>query len=419
VNATPIRPVFTAGAAALIIALSSATHGAAAATLTFGEAIRLALDHQPVLEAQEAAIRAAREDAVAEGELPDPKLAVGLKDLPIEDHPAFTLDRDDFTMLAAELSQEFPRVEKRRLRGERGRLEAEAGEYELSAMQREIRRDAGLSWLDLHYFERALEPTRALAREYRTQRAATEIAVRTDRASQAELLGAAVEAALLEDRIRALQQARDRTRADLSRWIGAEAAEQPVALMLPKLDPAPPLEEILAAIREHPHLDGLERRVALARTEVALAREAYKPDWRLNLTYGHRQAFADFIGVQAEIDLPWFTARRQDRRLAARLAEQTEAEARREDILRRHFAEARAYYADWRAALERLAEFDRAVVPVAGERVDAARAAYAAGRGGFSEVLAARRALLDAELLRLEQEVAVARALVQLQFFTD
>ena len=58
-----------------------ATNAAETAPLTLADAERLALTRQPVLEAQGASVRAARERAVAMRQLPDPMLLAGVQNL--------------------------------------------------------------------------------------------------------------------------------------------------------------------------------------------------------------------------------------------------------------------------------------------------------------------------------------------------
>src|SRR5258706_14581648 len=76
--------------------------------LTLPEATRLALDEQPALVAESATIRALRQEAVAEGQLPDPKLVGGIMQMPVTSDAAFSLREDDFTALSVGLPQEFP-----------------------------------------------------------------------------------------------------------------------------------------------------------------------------------------------------------------------------------------------------------------------------------------------------------------------
>src|SRR2546426_894688 len=71
-------------ASILWFASTPARSGEPGVALELPEAQALALTRQPLLEAQAAAVQSARESAVAAAQLPDPKLAVGVTDLPID-----------------------------------------------------------------------------------------------------------------------------------------------------------------------------------------------------------------------------------------------------------------------------------------------------------------------------------------------
>jgi outer membrane protein, heavy metal efflux system len=391
---------------------------ASASTLTLDEAQDLAISRQPLLLSQQAAIQAAEQSAVAASQLPDPKLRAGLQDYPITGRDAFSFTRDNFTMLTLGVMQEFPRQEKRRLRGEREQLESQREAQELDVLRRTFRRDAALAWLDVYHSERAIEIVRELERESALQIESLNIAYRAGRKNQADVLGEKVTLELFKEREAEFAKQADRNRAGLSRWIGANAW-RPISAEPPALPP-PALEPLLAGLTAHPHLNTLEKQVQLAQSEAALARQSYKPDWSLELMYGLRPEFSDFVGVQVGIDLPVFPKNRQDRELAAKLALLEKARLQGEDLLRVMQAEVRRYHADWRSAEDRLSRlFDQAILPQATARTEAALAAYQAGRADLASVLEARRAELELKLQRLALMVDKARAEIQLRYFTE
>lgn len=69
---------FLAGLAASVLALPSL-----AAALTLDEILQLADNNAPSLTAQDAKIQAASSAAIPAGELPDPKLLLGVQNYPI------------------------------------------------------------------------------------------------------------------------------------------------------------------------------------------------------------------------------------------------------------------------------------------------------------------------------------------------
>ena len=83
-----------AGLAASVLALPSL-----AGALTLDEALRLAENNAPSLTAQDAKIQAATSAAIPAGELPDPKLLLGLQNYPIGGADRWSIDQDFMTCL--------------------------------------------------------------------------------------------------------------------------------------------------------------------------------------------------------------------------------------------------------------------------------------------------------------------------------
>lgn len=393
----------------------SAHAGNAGIALELPEAEALAVVQQPLLEAQAAAVQSARANAIAAAQLPDPKLTVGVSDWPINGPDRYSLRRDDFTMLTAGVMQDFPRAEKRRLRGERGQREAEMSEQELAASRLAVRRDAALAWLDVWQAERAAEVAQAADREADLQAQAAEIAYRTGRATQAEVLAARVDLQLLRDEVADLQQQAAQARDALSRWIG-ENAYRPLSSELPAWGAPPDVDALLARLRAHPLVNAAAKQTEMAQAEVRLARVAYQPDWSVELEYANRLEFSDFIGLKFSVDLPVFTANRQDRGLAAQLQEQGRAEQLQEDVWRQQAAQARQALASWQRLQERLARYDQDILPQSAQRIEAARLAWQSGQGLLAAVLDARRVDLDNRMKRLALEKDAAMHRLNLQF---
>ena len=384
--------------------------------LSLDEASGLSLVDQPILTGREAVINADEREAIAAAQLPDPKLSSGLKELPIDTGEAFSVRRDNFTEFTVGLSQEFPRADKRRLRGERKRLEADTERAALHNDRRALRRDASLAWLDVYEAEQGLTLSRQLTSEAALQVQSLEKDYGNGKASQADWEAAKVDADLVADKEHDWLHRSLRLRAELARWIG-EAAQRPLAneLSLPAVPGT--LPELLAAADHHPVIDVLDKQIETSATDIDLARQAYKPDFSVEGYVAYRPGFSDFVGIQVTIDLPFFTKNRQDSGLAAAFQRSHASADRKEDLLRQLHAQVSQEYLDWRHFRERVDQFDTAIIPNATRRIEDARSAYGAGRGNFDAVLLARRGLLDIQLQRLALAVEAARAQVRLQYF--
>ncbi len=411
-GASAVRLAYLAGV--FLLSLPASGSDIKLRPLGLVETAELAVQRQPQLQAQQAALTALSEAAPAAGQLPDPKLRVGLLSVPVD---SFSLTRDGMTQASVGVSQVIPGGNKRSLASARLQREAAQGSQVLAATARRLARDAQLAWIEVYGAGAARDLVGQLAAEYRRQLEWSEVAYKAGTLTQEETLALRGTLETTLDRDTELARQHARAQAALTRWVGADA-RRPLAA-LPDAPAPAPLAGLLEHLPRHPELAALDESVAVARSDVALAREAYKPDWSVDLSYGLRGDHqADLVSVVVGVDLPVFTGKRQDKRLAARLAEQEQAEQLRLDRDRSLRAELEAAYADWRSAHDRVVRYQQAILPLARRRVDSALAAYGSDRASYARVLDARRAEIEARLQWLAQQVAQARAQAQLDYFS-
>lgn len=400
---------------ALLVAMLLAATVFAAATppLSLEEASRLALERQPQLDAQSAAIAALREEAVAARQLPDPKLIVGVEGLPTD---SFSLTRQEMTQTVLGLSQMIPGGDKRALAGRRIEQQAGREEWRLQADRRRLAREAGLAWLEAYVPTAALDLARRIVDEYDHQAEWSRVAYQTGLLAQDETLALRAMQESARNRVAELAGQRRRGQAALARWIGP-AAQRPLAPLAGRVVPLP-LDALTAKLDDHPELRAAKAGLETGRTDLEMARQASRPDWSVDVAYGIRgQDRPDTLKVMVGVDLPLFPENRQDRRLAARRAEVAQMEAMLEDQRRMLAADLAMAHADWWSADERLGRLEKDILPLAGRRVESALAAYTSGRGGYDRVLEARRAELEARLEQLDLEMARTRAAVMLRYY--
>ena len=400
----------------LTLAAVLAAAPAQAQPLSLQEALRTAETQSPRLSAQRFAADAAAAQVGRAAELPDPKLRLGLENLPVTGEDRLRYDRDFMTMRSVGLMQEFPNADKRAARDVRAtrmhELEGANVQAQRSALQREI----ATAWLDVHYAERVREALERRVRQFRLQADAVSAAISRGRQNAADsfMLRQALEGAS----VRVIEQERqvERSRLALSVLIGAAARRE--------LAPAPDTgqllhaqERLLERLERHPALRTVEEREALARAEVELARSARKSDWALELGYAQRRpSFDNMITVMATFELPWQTGRRQDRDVASRLAELEQVRAQREDEKRVREAELRGWLADFESASRRIERFERALLPLARERAAAAAAAFRGARGELAPVLEAEGAVTEAEIELIQALAERGRAWANLGY---
>jgi len=399
-----------------VAALASMGAACGAEPLSLAEALRAGQAQAPRLAAQRFAIAAADQQVGRAGELPDPKLRLGLENLPLEGPGKFRYDYDSMTQRTIGIAQEFPNSAKRMARDDRAARQRDFEQANLAVQRASVQREIATAWFDLHYAEQVRQKLVKLAGQYRLQSDAAVPGVARGRQSAAD--GYALRTAFEQANDRILEQERavQKARIALAAWIGSDAA-RPLAVPPDVGRFAHPPEHLVAGIEEHPVQRVLFERESLARAEVELAKSTRERDWSLEVGYAQRGPnFDNMISVVVAIDLPIAKERRQERDIASKLAEVAQAQAQREDARRMHEVEVRGLLADWTTAGKRIERYDAVLLPLARERAQAALAAYQGGRGELAAVLEADRALVETELARVQSESDRARAWAALNY---
>lgn len=404
---------------ALLLCLPSVVVPVQAAVLSFSEAQQLALTQSRKLQASDAAITAAREMAVAAGQRPDPVLRFGIDNVPVNTDDRYSLTKDFMTMRRIGVMQEFTRSDKRKLRQQRQEREAELGGAEKTVEQSDILRASGKAWLESYYLAQMQALVGQQLQQTQQQLVATEAAYRGGRNRQDDVLAAHSEVLLLEDQLSEMQRRQRIANAALARWVGAEQAAR---TLTPEGTPdinhlhfdAHNLESHLD---RHPDLMSLARRVDIAETDVKLAEANKQVDWQVELSYAQRGSnFSDMASIGVSAPLQWDQGRRQNRELAARMAQVEQAKALRDDLYRAHVAELRTMVDSWETDRQRLVRYQTQLVPLAEQRTLTSLASYRGGKATLTEALMARRNALAMKLQALQLTLQTASEWVELNF---
>ncbi|MEW6371196.1 MAG: TolC family protein [Pseudomonadota bacterium] len=402
--------------AVLATALTLAAPALAADALSLAEAQRLAIERSRQITAQDAAVTASREMAVAAGRLPDPVLKIGVDNLPVSGPDRGSFTADFMTMRRIGVMQEITRSDKRSFRAERYQREADKGLAEKDKTIANVERAAAIAWLDRYYAEAMASVIASQREEAQREREAADAAYRAGRASQADVLSARAAVAQFDDRMDDAARRVRSAKISLARWVG-DIADQPLsgqpAIDTIRLDPA----SLDTQLAHHPEIAVLNKQVDVAATEAKLAEANKKSDWTVEVGYAQRgPGYSDMISFGVSVPLQWDQKNRQDRELAAKLVTAEQARAERDEMLRAHTAQTRVMLTEWQTNRERLARYSRELIPLAQERSVATLAAYRGGKAMLAEVLAARRSELDVRLSGLQLEADTARLWAELNF---
>ncbi len=381
--------------------------------LDLAAAERLALEQDAGLSVTRAEARALREQAVADGQLPDPALSLGLMNLPVD-----SLDRreEGMTQLTVGIRQSFPPGATRQHQAARTGHQATAADAGTAVRRLEVLRETRLAWLELAYQQAALELLRITHSRFNDILDVTHSRYRTGGDQMQDVLGVELEQALLDDRIAAARGAAAAALAGLRRWTGPLEG-QPRLPAHPQLATPPGLEPLRVRLAGHPLIAAANARVAAGQAGVEVARQQYKPGWMLDVSYGERSGMgrSDMFSAMVTLDLPLFTGQRQDRRVAASVAETDALHHARDELHRELLLALEADHARWQELRAREQGYEDRILPAARNNADSALEAYRNGVTDFTTLIRAQltelESRLQAQRTRTERLQAQARLL--------
>ena len=394
-----------AGLAASVLAFPSL-----AGALTLDEALRLAENNAPSLAAQDAKIQAASNAAIPAGELPDPKLLLGVQNYPVGGPDRWSIDQDFMTMQMVGVRQEMPNGDKRKARIEVADAAIDRAAAERRVERLKVRQSTALAWISSYSVERKDALFQDFYKENRLLSDTVRAQIAGGRAQPADAVTPKQEAIQLAEQQDDLVLQRAQARAALKRWIGPAANDKPVGSL-----PEWPVDtsNYSHKLQHHPELAAFAPMAREAQAKVNEAVSEKQSDWSWEVDYQHRgREFGDMVSVQFSWDLPLFPDSRQNPKIAAKQAELSQLEAEREALSREHTQQLESELADYERLNRAVHRNQESLLPLAKEKVDLSMASYRSGKGDLNAVVAARRELIEARLKQIdvEEQRALTRA---------
>ena len=364
--------------------------------LSFAEAREIAEQQSPRVSAQRLQIDAVESAQKAAGTLPDPKLSVGLENLPISGMDRWSLTRESMTGQRLALMQEVPNQAKRaaKVASAQARVERERAALVLQRLQ--IRQELGLAWIAAQAVEQREQLLTELLAENQRLQDSLPARVAGGSAQAGDLLAAQQEALALSDRRDDLQRDRSKARAMLRRWVGPRADESLQGGTGPLIHP---VAQLRAELSSHAELALYPTMQSMARAESHEAQSESRGDWSWEIAYSRRdRRWGDMVSFQVTFDLPWQKDRRQTPMIQAKQRELERLEAEQEDVARRHLQELDDSAAELQALDSQIERLKSTGLQLAQGRAELALSNYRAAKGDLSAVLGARAQVLETRL---------------------
>ena len=386
----------------------------AAVGLSLDRAINLAQANDPWLHGSQLRESALAAEAISASTLPDPILSFGAANLPTD---SFDFRQEGMTQASIGITQRLPRGNSRELMGKQKRQLGQQQAMLRADRQAKVAATVSQLWLEGYRAEQSMaliERTRPLFEQLLTL-SRSNYGAGLARAGQQDIISAELALSRLDDRLLMLQQQRDTARDQLSEWLGTEAITAFSNDTFRDIRIRDIKDRRLAsALQAHPAIRAIEQTIAVAQSDVALRQEQYKAEWAVNAKYAHRaddplgNDRADLFSIGVSVDLPLFTAKRQDQNLSAA---QARAEANRTDkalLLRKMMANLKTQFNRLQGIDERLTLYNSRLLREARKQVSVNLNAYQNDKGDFREVIQAQIDALNVDIdafnLRIDRQ---------------
>ena len=398
--------------------------------LSFKKAIEMAQKSDPWLTGNKHKQQAIELMSTAANTLPDPKVSIGLANLPTN---GFDFSQEGMTQAKVGIAQMFPRGDTLAIKSQQLKTQSEAFPYQRKDRVSKVAVTVGSLWLDAYRVQQTIaliENNRSLF-EQLADVATASYSSALGKTRQQDIVRAQLELTRLEDRLAQLAQQKNGFVGMLAQWLSQISSEnsagEPVLLasdfslhQLVLSQELPEIELINRALvvketwlepsalipyfSNHPAVVALEKNIKATKTGIKLAQQKYQPEWGVNASYGYRaddamgSSRADLFSIGVTFDLPIFTHNRQDKAVQSAVSA-TEAVKTDKILLLRQLLGA---YSSAKGRLLRLKErqmlYKFKLLPQIHDQAAASLSAYTNDDGDFSEVVRSRIEVLNTEI---------------------
>jgi len=390
-----------------------------ALALSLLQAEQLALEADPLIKSYKASSRSFDAESAANGTLPDPKLRLGMFNVPLD---TFSTTEDPSTQLRIGIQQEFPRGDTTDLKQQQSRWLAQAAMAQAEDEQLQLLMNVREAYLNLFYEIQARGIVNESRQLFIKLVRITEDQYAAGRANQQDVIHADLELSRLDDRAIKIQGNEDEYRAQLAQWVG-DIAWQDIDNHFPVLPEVSDELDINQMLTQHPAVMIETAKVGASRTMIEVTRQDYKPGVGAFVEYRKRfgensdgSDRSDMMAAMVTVDIPLFTENRQDKNVAAREQSANAARYTRDDklrVLKRKLEKDRAIY---KRLGERELIYKNKLINSATSNAEASLNAYQSGVTEFTTLMRARVTELDVRLDNLRIKVDRLRAQARLLY---
>ena len=429
---------------ALILGLSVFS-AQAEKVVSLEQAITLAQQNDPWLHGSRLKQSAVENRSIASGTLPDPKVSLGIMNLPTD---TWDLDQEGMTQLKVGVSQMFPRGDSLEIK--KDQLQIESTKFPLLREDRKAKLKSQVSqlWLDAYLAQKTIK---LIEDDWSLFEQMAEVAKASysnvvGKTRQQDVIRAQLEIVQLDDRLTSQKQKLETTIARLNEWLhiydadrlnesfnfDAQPLEFSVSKELPSIQLNNPTvlkasnysRNLLAqALANHPAILAIDVKRKSLEKGVELAKQKYEPQWGVNASYAYRDNMpsgdsrADLFSVGVTFDLPLFTENRQDKQVAASIADSETIKTEKLLLTKQMISVLEKELRQLKRLSDRQSIYQEQLLKQTHDQAEASLTAYTNDDGDFAEVVRARIAELNTRISALRIDVDALKTVARINYF--
>ncbi len=372
------------------------------------------------------------ETGVASSTLMDPKLKFGVGGMPVD---SFQFADDPATSISMSLMQQFSRGDTLSLQKQQAEHSAERVNWQRLDRERMVARTVTNLWLELAYAQKTqmvLQESKALMAELEKDISSN---YALGRAEAQDLLNAELQLSRLGEKLQANRQLQQRIQGQLSEWLGDGWLFDAPQIAIEDSLGWRALDDVFVSgtktnyykeIAQHPALKAMDSMIASSQTQVTIAEQSYKPELGIEVMYAYRQGnnmkgepASDLVSAYLTVDLPIFTANRQDRLVSAAKFGAVAAKSNKDLILVQMNARVNTLLADRLNLHERIERYDSVLIQQAHARTKAVQRGYENNTARLMEYITAVNEELMLELERWRLATDLNKSNSELAYLLD
>ena len=351
-------------------------------------------------------------------QLPDPKLKFGIENVPVQGSNSHRFTREGMTMQRISVMQEYVSEDKRDRKAETILAQSASSAAKAEVIRTTLQKTTAQAWLDLALSQKVLTTAQKLVDETERQVGVQKATVASGSSPASSVVDIRMTLLGMEDKVTLAQRDVALAQTRLLQLTGKQIDKTSGTLPRYQRLPADPalLEQ---NVGQHPEVIEAAREADVAKARSAQSAVAAEPNVGVEVFYAHRaDDYDDMAGVMFTVDLPMFKSQRQDKDLAADMSRSMEANDQLALANRERVALVRTLVAQYQAAQTLWLRQQDEILPLQRQRLSLVEAQYRSGQSTLSDLLNARRTLLDTELTAHSAEKNVAETWAAIRYLT-